>query len=681
MKVTTSRPGRAGGPAIERRLRTAAVLLALLVGAVLSGCRSKAAENLEVRYRLLDKVADPADDRLEQGPHAVVNDIARPVFSTSRSLPVDLRCPRLPPGSRERTVKCEAHPTEEIAAQWAIVETRFSTTKRLCPGFEEGAAPCRVLMARGTRPTGSARLIPKLAQRDVHTESIEVPPGAVLRFAIAVEEDVWSLDSAPVEFKVTAVEGASRREVFRRALDPSRVAADRRWFSESIDLGALGGTTVSFAFSAAPTSPHDDRPSLPLWADPVVLAPTAHQKPSVVLISLDTLRARSVGAYGHDVDTMPYLAQIAREGVLFENASTTFPNTFGAHMTMLTGLLPATHTVRHQSHDRLPSDEPTLAGALRDAGYATAAFTEDSWLYAPAGFRRGFKLYDEDKEVALGGGNAANTFAKAAAWVERNHDRRVFVFAHTYTVHSPYEPPAPYQRLFEREGVDPKVVAYEQEARQLDDELKKFVERLERTLGRDFLLVITADHGEEFGEHGSYAHTQLHDEVMQVPLIARWPTQIPPGRRVAALASLTDVAPTILDLLGIPAKPTDGTSLAGLARGANDSLERSVVFGESPPGYLKDSQWFFVARSASAKCLLPGRDGAARCFDIARDPGEIDPLPPDASPEIARVHREADAYRTRSLPTITTEKPESADPTEEMDPQVKSKLKALGYIE
>jgi arylsulfatase A-like enzyme len=659
--------------------RIALLSLAIAIGA----CRPERHEKLEVWFRLLDRIAGPVDERLEQGVHAIVDGVARPVFSTSDTRTAVLKCPRTPPGIRKRTIKCLVQPTEDIAAQWAIVEMTVLTerSKMLCRGFEASGPPCKVLVTRGTKPRTSARLVPKLAQRDVRTRPIAIPAGAVLRFAIAVEDNMWSLDSAPVAFTVTAVEGTSREEIFRRELDPSRVQADRRWLEETVDLDPLSGATVELVFATAPAEPGDDRPSLPLWADPVVLAPAARQLPSVVLVSLDTLRARSVSAYGHVVDTMPYLTRVATEGVLFEHASTTFPNTFGAHMTMLTGLLPATHAVRYQSHDRLPDDKPTLAGALRAAGYATAAFTEDSWLYAPAGFRRGFEYYVEDRAVARGGGNAAMTFGNAAAWVEANRDRPVFVFAHTYTVHSPYEPPAEYQTLFRRPDVDAKVLAYEQEARQLDDELKKFIERLELTLGRDFLLVITADHGEEFGEHGGFAHLQLYDEVMQVPLIARWPKQIAEGRRVTSVASLADVAPTILELLGLPADPTDGVSLARLARGGTDLLDRTVVFGESQPGYLKDSQWFFVARSATAKCFVPSGTGPSECYDVAQDPGERQPLAADASPEIALAHREAVAYRAHSQRTITPDRPDSAGATRDMDPEVKSKLKALGYID
>src|SRR5262249_11844584 len=156
-------------------------------------------------------------------------------------------------------------------------------------------------------------------------------------------------------------------------------------------------------------------------------------------------------------------------------------------------------------------------------------------------------------------------------------------------VHAPYAPPAPYDTAFEpveqlRDPLARDLLRYEQEARYLDDEVCRFVDEVGRLGLRDHtLLVITSDHGEEFGEHGQIQHGyQVYDETARIVLVMQLPGRLPAGRRVPNAVSITDIAPTVLDLLGLPPLPhPDGVSLLPLALGDANAFPRRGVFIET----------------------------------------------------------------------------------------------------
>jgi arylsulfatase A-like enzyme len=310
-----------------------------------------------------------------------------------------------------------------------------------------------------------------------------------------------------------------------------------------------------------------------------------------------------------------------------------------------------------------------------------------------AGFRRGFGTYEENKGIFEGAGNAPETFGAAVDWASTHRAQPFFLFVHTYAVHEPYEPPQAYQSLFvaKEAGKDertPAAIRYAQEARALDDQLSILTDGLSAIVARDRLfLIVTADHGEEFNEHGSTLHRQLYDEVMHVPLVFRWPGVVPAGRRIDSLVSLIDIVPTILDLLHLPAiHGIDGLSLAPLLGETPGRLDRSVVFAEYPgsPATRFDQQQF-VARSGEAKCVVPADGGSGHCFDLRADPGERQPLDGDASPATASLYALAEEYRHRELPAggaePATAQPSGADVQSPDDERIEEKLRALGYLD
>jgi arylsulfatase A-like enzyme len=663
---------------------------------------------------------DPAIVRpetgLDFGGHVTIAGESRPVLSASRSVSLLLTSENLPSeGTRSYRV---ALPEALRAAPRVLVEPAIERDNRwdrqtvaLVRPAIDGSSFDVALRFGGVRPGKAtrvqvtARAAPDLATRDVVTGKIAVPAGAVLEFAAGVEEPAWTADSPPLELTVTALDGDHETSLYRRRVHPGGVESDRRWIGEHLDLGTLAGRIVRLRFAARAADGADAAISLPVWADPILLAPRPRARPNVLVVSLDTLRAASVSTYGRERETTPALtALVAARGVVFEHAIAPYPHTLPSHMSMFTSLYHRTHGVRFLGEVLAPG-LPTLPEALRAAGYETAAFTEDAFLVAEAGFQRGFSLYVENKsgDFHHPAGGAAETFDRGLVWLGEHADRPVLLFLHTYQVHWPYLPPPAYAARFadkeaiaaalarlgeapptpEAEGEMRQLLQdingrlpYEQEVRYTDDLLRGALEHLDRLgLADDTLVIVTADHGEEFLEHGQRYHgRQLYDETLWVPLVMRLPGVLPEGRRVAELVSHVDLAPTVLELLGLPSlEGAEGVSLVPLLRGPAAHLARRAVFAEAS---TDDRGTDVVAvRTLAEKCILRIPVAAWECFDLRADPEERHALAPDASPEFVRARELLDAFRAASAAEPAPR------PTTGIDPEREQKLRALGYTD
>jgi arylsulfatase A-like enzyme len=298
-----------------------------------------------------------------------------------------------------------------------------------------------------------------------------------------------------------------------------------------------------------------------------------------VLISIDTLRADHLGCYGYARPTSPFLDSLARRGTLFEEAYSQFPSTLVSHMSMLTGLYPREHAVLATDAVLAPEVE-TVAEVFQRDGFHTGAFTEGGYVSGRYGFRRGFDQFESHdrnrhRQVAL-------TFRRGVEFLEElKPGERFFLFLHTYAVHTPYDAPEEYVKPFWPGGppagavnpsgagltrvnamgeplpapvVDWLRALYDGGIRQTDDEVGKFFADLERLgLSRDVTVIVTADHGEEFLEHGLFNHTQLYRETLHVPLLVIHPDQHAPVRH-GGVAQLVDVAPTLYELARVHPK-------------------------------------------------------------------------------------------------------------------------------
>jgi arylsulfatase A-like enzyme len=399
---------------------------------------------------------------------------------------------------------------------------------------------------------------------------------------------------------------------------------------------------------------------------------------NVLLISLDTLRADHLGAYGYGRPTSPTIDRmLAAEGVVFERAYTAFPATPASHMTIFTGLLPCAHGVYGgPSGKALATSIPTLPEVLQRAGYATGGFTEDAWVTAELGFSRGFDRFVENKSPHFNQpeGRAKTTFAGAADWIRAQTGHPWFAFVHTYQVHHPYTPPPGYvERVAPNHGSDRMATAmarYDGEIRYTDDLLRGFLHAIAETGSLDRTIVIVlSDHGELFGEHGQTLHGfSLWEPLLHAVLVMRAPGLIPAGLRVPSNVGLIDVLPTILDLLGLP--PLDGVqgrSLVPLLHG--QTLPPTTLYSELPFAHL------VATHDGTMKRLIDTTTGHARVFDLVADPGELHDLGSDHDIEanrrtLAAFERLCAAGRARS----------EAGTTPVLDPEVRAKLKALGYV-
>jgi len=407
-------------------------------------------------------------------------------------------------------------------------------------------------------------------------------------------------------------------------------------------------------------------------------------RPSLLLLSLDTLRADRLGSYGYGLPTSPALDRLAARGVRFERAYAAAPWTLPSHMTLFTGLHPSRHGATRWA-SRLADEVPTLAEVLARAGYRTFGFTTGGFVASRYGFGRGFEVYHEQLE------GFPSLLERARAAIEGvPPDRPWLVFLQTFATHCPYTTTPRYERAFhrdpaarpvERKGVclagpdlelSPERIThlserYDASIRTADDALDRFVAWLEaRGALEHTVVVIVSDHGEEFGEHGRLFHGySLYEEQLRVPWIVLAPGLAP--RSVDTPVSLVDLFATVLDLLGVPAPDNDGRSLRPLLEGG-DAPARPL-FGETDNH--ASLRGVVVGRH---KLVLDRASGEVELFDLARDPGERDDLAGRAPALRERLRALLDAHLDDLAPLA---RPAEARLSEEHVEQ----LRALGYVE
>lgn len=358
--------------------------------------------------------------------------------------------------------------------------------------------------------------------------------------------------------------------------------------------------------------------------------------PSIVLITIDTLRADRLGAYGRSPSITPKLDALAARGVVFEKAWTTAPLTVPAHATLLTGLLPPKHGLRvNRPPTTLPPTDQrrffTLAEVLRDQHYATGAFVSASVLRSDVtGFAAGFDVYDEVPRAAGGSlhdserpGRGEETVSRALAWAG-SASGPVFLWVHLFDPHAPYDAPAGW-------GAGPEHVAdakgYDAEVAYADHCVGQLLDGLEKAGLGDAVIAVVADHGEGLGDHGEASHGYLlHEATLRVPLVFSAPG-LPPARRTGPV-SIVDVFPTLLALAGHPVPPqVNGAPLFG--RGTTDAADRTVYAESLYPWHACRWAQEFALRRGDRKLVLAG--ARRMTFDLGGDPSEQRPQDLDAS--------------------------------------------------
>jgi len=388
-------------------------------------------------------------------------------------------------------------------------------------------------------------------------------------------------------------------------------------------------------------------------------------KPNVILVSIDTLRADHLGCYGYERNTSPFLDLLAeREGaVLFENCIAPAPSTAPSHMSLFTSLLPGVHGVPNvlpnggaNGMRHVKATKP-LAYMLMKNGYTTAAITDGGNLDPSYGFDEGFETYVSEYT------GVKNKVDSAISWLDQNAGREkpYFLFIHTYEVHAPYLPPAPFDEMFtgdydgwvrdvcmefdddrqkkvsgfaslfkkrkEFTGEDVAYLAglYDGEIAYTDREVERFWKYLEENgLTENLVFVFLSDHGEEFGEHGEFNHKQLYDEVVRVPLIMVLPQEAYDitENRIEEQVALIDVMPTVLKMASVaPPAYLQGTDLGPLWEGRGPAVAR--------PAFSEIIDFDAVPRASSVrfegkKFVMSMNVKHLEFFDLANDPEELE---------------------------------------------------------
>ncbi len=395
------------------------------------------------------------------------------------------------------------------------------------------------------------------------------------------------------------------------------------------------------------------------------------------MVTLDTTRADRIGVYGGDSVPTPNLDAIAREGVIFDAAYAQAPLTLPSHSSMFTGKYPASHGVRHNGVFRLRADETTLAESLKSAGFATAAVVGAFVLNAGYGTEQGFDLYSDIPNDRYSGGRDQLYEAQRSAeevneevfrWIEKKPEGRFFLWVHYYDPHAPYAPPESPGRALHGTG-------YDREISYVDSCFGDLVARLrQRGLLDDILLVVAGDHGESLGHHGELSHgVFLYEPAMRVPFFIRAPGLVPEGRRVPDLVELIDVAPTILDLLGLPPlADASGRSLRPLLHGEAETDGRLVFAETFMPRIEFGWSELRMVRDKRFKYIQAPRP---ELYDLREDPAEavnLYSLEPERTAEMAAA--------LQNWVAATTNAEVAAEARRTIRPEEEAKLRSLGYL-
>lgn len=573
---------------------------------------------------------------------------------------------------------------------------------------------------------------PLLLKKKMHLGPAEdnalfAPPKTTLRFKVKMPQEsslefyyglYWGIDPArkagatrQAEFSVRLRSRKENGVIFRKSLTltPQR---NMEFNHRLIDLSRLAGQEVVLEFTTRGTPD-----TLALWYNPIIFRPRKEAR-NVILISLDTLRADHLRCYGYGRATSPNMDKLAEESVLFKNTFATAPWTLPSHVSLLTGLDNINHQV-YTGANKMDPGIPTLADYLRGAGYLTAGFTGGGFVSGLYGLSKGFDSYRVVGKIAVGT-PAAALARTALPWIQENRDKGFFLFLHTYQIHQPYQPPAPFNKMFldadagfdhvdlsqlrlnhenrfmpETDAMRRNLIGlYDAEIRFTDEVLIGAVVAELKKLGLydRTMIIITADHGEEFYEHKGWAHAHaLYDETIKVPLLVKFLGSRNRGMKVERYARLTDIMPTILEEMGFdPARvDIDGRSLMELTTSKTDHLpERmfrcelgdNIVQNRIPARRAVSRDSYKIIRNDSFTPMQlaffaapPPSQVKLEIYDLAADPGEKTNLAASRPDLVRSLLKYMDEKLKPTRKTVVTR---TSGPNED----VREELKALGYI-
>lgn len=386
----------------------------------------------------------------------------------------------------------------------------------------------------------------------------------------------------------------------------------------------------------------------------------AQEGAPVIIISIDTLRADRLPMFGYGKVETPHLDRLRQDAILFRNAYTHVPLTLPAHVSMLTGLLPAEHNVRNNIGYVLSEEVPTLPRLLKAKGYATGAAISAYVLRGSTGLAHDFDAYDDGitshGQVAAGQvQRSGRTTTKIATdWIDAHASGPFFYFLHIFEPHSPYEPEQPFRSKY-RDRYDGEIATADAIVGEFLDHLRA------KGIYDRATVILMSDHGEALGDHGELEHgIFIYRETIHIPLLLKMPKGERRGETVDRPVALNDIAPTVAALAGInPSSAMRGRSLLAGAEPRSiysESLYPRIHLGWSELRSLIDSRYHYIQAPR------------AELYDIRRDPREMT--------NIAAGERRVAARMRDDLAKFGT----SVAEPQQIDPEEAKKLAALGYL-
>ena len=547
--------------------------------------------------------------------------------------------------------------------------------------------------------------------------NLSLPSRPMLDLAVGTVED------GPVTFRVTLDDDV---------LLEHTVSMPHRWEPVPIDLDAFAGADVELTLSL-----ESDKPgAIGFWGTPTVRSRGRYDPGAprgVVMILLDTLRRDHLDAYGYQRSTAPTVSRIAEEGTLFSDAIAQGAWTKVSVPSMLSSTYPSSNGIFELNH-KLPASADTMAEAFREAGYATWAGSASGFSGKGTNLHQGVEVLHESGSIrkpdrANSAKSARVIVDRLLPWLDAHHDVPFFVFFHALDPHSPYEPYRPYDTLWgapdgkeahearvdkvrpfiksgfmkpmglplvgelEEAGVDPEEFVrheldwYDGSIRAADVEIRRILEKLENLgIADETLIVFSSDHGEEFLDHGGHFHEEnVYGEMINVPLILRWPGVVPEGHVIDETVQMLDVAPTVLELAKI-AKPDSmqGESLVPLFTTPERWSARPAVSEWTRRTDQRDEEmvdaFSIIVDGYKLIHNVERPDGFPEyeLYDHRQDPLDQNDIASENPEIVERLSKQLDDWHAWAL---ANKLPTDAEASEGIDAAELERLRSLGYVQ